>query len=147
MLCRRFQINASLPKLYFEFITPKTRLKVLLNSSRFITKGVEKKEDFRPTSRSSCRLCRKRRSPRSGINFPAGLSLNINQKKKKKKNSIRGYKMVDESVIGYSADGKDCPIPGHPCIYVARKFFFELLDSSSTCAHKWFSNSLRSSLR
>ena len=37
-----------------------------------------------------------------------------------------GYKMVDESVIGYSADGKDCPIPGHPCTYVARQVFFFL---------------------
>ena len=43
MLCRRFQVNASLPKLYFEFVSPKTRLKVLLNSSRLKTKGVEKK--------------------------------------------------------------------------------------------------------
>ena len=58
----------------------------------------------------------------------------------------RPNKMVDESVIGYSADGKDRPIPGHPCTYVARQvFFFKILDS--TCAHKWFSNSPRSSLR
>ena len=54
--------------------------------------------------------------------------------------------MVDESVIGYSADGKDRPIPGHPCTYVAQQVFFvEIFDS--TCAHKWFSNSPRSSLR
>ena len=41
--------------------------------------------------------------------------------------------MVDESVIGYSADGKDRArmLPG--------ELIFELLDS--TCAHKWFSNS------
>ena len=32
--------------------------------------------------------------------------------------------MVDESVMDYSADGKDCPIPGHPCTYVARQVFF-----------------------
>ena len=54
--------------------------------------------------------------------------------------------MMDESVRGYSADGKDRPIPGHPCTYVARHFFFfELLDLTS--AHKWFYNSPRSSLR
>ena len=34
--------------------------------------------------------------------------------------------MVDESVIGHSADGKDRPIPGHPCTYVARQVFFFL---------------------
>ena len=45
-------------------------------------------------------------------------------RKKKKKNSIRGYKMVDERVIDYSADGKDRPIPGHPCTYVAWQVFF-----------------------
>ena len=56
--------------------------------------------------------------------------------------------MLDESVIGYSADGKERPIPSHPCTYVARQvffFFFEILDS--TCTHKWFSDSPRSSLR
>ena len=105
-LCRRFQVNASLSKLYFEFTSPKTRLRVLLNSSRFITIGVEKK-----------RISGQLRGVR-GVFAARGDPLDQGQtslpgypsiltEKKRKKNSIRGYNMVDESVIGYSADGKD----------------------------------------
>ena len=121
MLCRRCQVNASLPKLYFEFVSPKTRPKVLLNSSRFITKGVKKK-------RISGQLRGVRAVFAAGgdpldQNFLDGLSFNINEKRKK--NSIRGYKMVDESVIGYSAGGKDRPIP-FPSVDVCcpASFFF-----------------------
>ena len=101
MPCRRYQVNTSLSNLCFEFVALKTRPKVLLNASCDATKGV-KKEDFRPTSRSTCRFCRK------------------------KKKRIRGYKIVDESVVAYSANGKDRPISEacHPGTYVARQVFF-----------------------
>ena len=41
-----------------------------------------------------------------------------------RKNSIRGYKIVEESGIAYSAKGKDWPTPCHPCTYVAPHLFF-----------------------
>ena len=119
-----FSGKRQLAKLYFEFVSPKTGLKVLLNnySSRFITKGVEKK-------RISGQLLGVRavfaargdpldQGETSLPGYPSILT-----EKKRKKNSIRVYKMVDESVIGYSADGKDHPIASHPCTYVARQVF------------------------
>ena len=131
MPCRRFQLKASLSNLCFEFVAPKTKPKVLLNATCDITKGV-KKEDFRPTSRSTCRLC------------------------SKKKKRIRGYKILDDSVIAYSANGKNRPIyRGLPSVHLCCSasffffffffFLFEPLDS--TCAHKLFSRSARTRSR
>ena len=78
MPSRRFQVNAS-SKLDFEFVSPKTRPKVLLTASRDITKGVEKKK------RTSGQL--------RGVRA-------VFAAREKKKHT----KMVDESDIAYSAE-------------------------------------------